>query len=282
VGGLDTVSRWLSGLPGGGILRDSQKFVIPLALAGSVGFGLGVERVLQAIPSTDQLVRRSAAALAILPVALAPTLAWAESGRLFAARYPPSWGRVDSIMASDSSPGGILALPWHAFLPFGWNRDWPVHQPALQYFSRPVLSSSSLEVGPYRLPDEDPWARRATPVVEGRGPLSPQLRRLGVRYVVVFKEADWKRDPSRLIGLPALFDAPDLRLYRSPLPARVPSFPAPPLGAVLVGDLLTAVAVGAAAWAVHRGARTRPSGRHRAPDILLPPKREGRGWTGPG
>jgi len=257
VGGLDAVSRWLSGLPGGGILRDSQKFVIPLALAGSVGFGLGVERVLQAIPPTDRLVRRSAAALAILPVALAPTLAWGESGRLFPSRYPPSWGRVESVVASDPLPGGILALPWHAFLPFRWNRDRPVHQPALQYFSRPVLSSSSLEVGPYRLPDEDPWARRAAPVVEGRGPLPPQLRRLGVRYVVVFKEADWRRYPPRLIGLPALFDAPDLRLYRSPMPADVPSFPAPPLGAVLVGDLLTTAVVGGAAWAVHRSARAR-------------------------
>ena len=261
VGGLDAVSRWLSGLPGGGILRDSQKFVIPLALAGSVGFGLGVERVLQAIPSTDRLVRRSAAALALLPVALAPTLAWGASGRLFDARYPHSWGRVEDIVASDPGPGGIMALPWHAFLPFGWNRGRPVHQPALQYFSRPVLSSSSLEVGHYRLPDEDPWARRAAPVIDGKGPLSPQLHRLGVRYVVVFKEADWRRDPQRLIGLPGLFDAPDLRLYRSPASDGVPSFPRPSLGVVLVADLLTAVVVGGGARAVYRSARARSPSR---------------------
>jgi hypothetical protein len=277
VAGLDAVSRRLSGLAGGGILRDSQKFVIPLALAASVGFGLGVERVLQALPRTDRLLRRSAAALAILPVALAPTLAWGESGRLFASRYPSSWGRVESIVASDPGSGGILALPWHAFLPFGWNRDRAVHQPALQYFSRPVLSSSSLEVGPYRLPDEDPWAGRAAPVVEGMGPLAPGLHRLGVRYVVVFKEADWRREPPRLTGLTPLFDAPDLRLYRSPLPAGVPSFPAPPLGVVLVGDLLTAVVVGGAGWAAYRSARARPdpSNPNRGPDILQPPEREG-------
>jgi len=259
--GLGAAARWVARLPGGGFLRDSQKFVMPLALAGSVGFGLGVERLLGAIPSAGPSRRRMAAAVALLPVALAPTLAWGASGRLFTSRYPASWSTAERIVATDPEPGGILVLPWHAFLPFRWNRDRAVHQPALQYFSRPALASSALEVGSYRLPDEDPWAALARPVVLGRGSLVPNLRKLGVHYVLVFKEADWRGDLPRLIGLAPVLDTAELRLYRA-APSRVPSFPTPPVAPVVAGDVLTAsVLVGASASLVRkrrRGSTDRP------------------------
>src|SRR5207248_1574249 len=115
---------------------------------------------------------------------------------------------------ADPRPGAVLVLPWHAFIPFGWNRERVVHQPAPQYFSRPVVASSSLQVGPFSLPEEDPWDRRAAPLAVGTGPLEPGLARLGVRYVLLFKEADWRPDVARTIGLTPLLDTSDLRLYR--------------------------------------------------------------------
>jgi hypothetical protein len=218
---------------------------MPYALAAAVAFGLGVERVVQAASEAQPQLRRAATALALLPVALAPTLAWGASGRLFAARYPASWKQAEAIAAGDSAPGGILVLPWHAFLPFTWNRGRAVHQPALLFFSRPVLASSSLEVGRYRLPEEDPWARLAAPAALGRGRWAPELGRLGIRYVLVFKEAEWADQLPRLIGLAPILDTPDLRLYRAP-PARPPTFPHPPLPAVLAADAIALVVLAVA------------------------------------
>jgi hypothetical protein len=262
--GPATMSRWLARLPGGGIVRDSQKFVMPYALALSVGFGLGLERIARAASSSGRWLRRSVSAMAILPVALAPTLAWGGSGRLFTASYPASWSLVETITSGDPQPGGVLVLPWHAYLPLRWNGERTVHQPALQYFSRPVLASSALEVGAYRLPEEDPWARRAAPTVLGRESLVSSLKGLGVRYVLVFKEADWRTDLPRVIGLAPILDTSDLRLYRTQ-PARVPAFPRPAALPVVLGDLLAAAVVLAAGWRAARPSRF-PSGP--ALDIL--------------
>jgi len=237
--GLDAASRALARLPGGGLIRDSQKFVMPLALMAAVSFGLGVERFLDALPTTDRLVRILAAGSAVLPVALAPTLAWGASGRLFTTDYPSSWARANAIVSADRAPGGLLTLPWHAYLPFDWNRVRTVHQPAPLYFSRPVLASTALEVDPFELPQEDPWARAAAPVVTPPGRLAPAaLSRLGVRYVLLFKEADWRAQVPRLVGLASVLDTPDLRLYRG-APARIPTFPTAPPVAVVLADLLS-------------------------------------------
>jgi len=205
-----------------------------------VCFGLGIERLLGAVPATDRLLRILAAGSAVLPVALVPTIAWAASGRLFTAEYPNSWARANAIVAADRTPGGILALPWHAYLPFDWNEDRTVHQPAVSYFSRAVLASSALEVGRFELPQEDPWARAAAPVVTAPGPLAPaSLARIGVRYVLLFKEADWRAQVPRLAGLAPVLDTPDLRLYRAG-PARIPTFPTAPAVTVVLADLVTA------------------------------------------
>jgi hypothetical protein len=61
-------------VPGGGLIRDSQRYVAPLALAEAVCFGLGVERVLPALP--PRWVRPAAAGLVAAPVLLLPALAW--------------------------------------------------------------------------------------------------------------------------------------------------------------------------------------------------------------
>jgi hypothetical protein len=249
-------------LPGGDALRDSQKFVMPLALAGSVGFGLGVDRIIEASHgSSERWLRRLAPVAAILPVALAPSLAWGAGGRLSPVTYPSSWARVEAITSADPTPGGMLALPWHAYLPFGWNHGRTVHQPAIFYFSRPVVASSALEVGSNVIPEEDPWAALARPAVTGRGPLLLSLRRLGIRYVVVFKEADWRGEVPRLGGLATAFDRPDLTLYRVAGPGPEPGFARPPVGAVGAGDVVTlAVLLLAAAGMWSRRTRSRRQG----------------------
>jgi hypothetical protein len=227
-------------LPGGGLLRDAQKFVMPLALAEAVGFGLGVERILDASRAVKGRPPPWAikVVLIALPIALAPTLVWGATGHLVTASYPPSWSRVQHITSVDPEPGAILVLPWQAYMPFGWNEEMPVLQPARLFFSREVVSSTALRVGRVALPEEDAWSTRAAGPATDDGRLGPRLASLGVRYVLLFKDAEWRPLLSKVMGLRSVLDAPDLSLFVSPTVARPVTLHRVAAEPVLAGDAI--------------------------------------------
>jgi hypothetical protein len=231
-------------LPGGGLIRDSQKFVAPLALVEAVGFGLGVERVLPALPA--RWGRTAAAGLVAAPVLLLPALAWGGAGRLAAVEYPPAFAETRSAMAADPVPGAVLVLPWHLYLPFEWNGDRVVLDPAPRWFPRRVVGNDDLELVGLTVPGEDPYGARLGPLVRGSATLAPALPGAGVRYVLVLKTADWTAWSGRLDGLVPALDRPELALYRVPdRPAEV-RFPTPPVAPVVAADL---VALALVVWA---------------------------------
>jgi len=231
-------------LPGGGMIRDSQKFVAPLALVEAVGFGLGVERVLPALPA--RWGRTAAAGLVAAPVLLLPALAWGGAGRLAAVEYPPAFAEARAAMAADPVPGAVLVLPWHLYLPFGWNGDRVVLDPAPRWFPRRVVGNDDLELVGLTVPGEDPYGARLGPLVRGSATLAPALPGAGVRYVLVLKTADGTTWSGRLDGLVPALDRPELALYRVPdRPAEV-RFPTPPLAPVVAADL---VALALVVWA---------------------------------
>jgi hypothetical protein len=238
--GLGRFVRWLGEhAPGGGLLRDGQKFLAPLALLMAVGFGAGVDRVVRAARE-PAWARGLAVTLALLPIALAPTLAWGAGGRLATAHYPASWSRARAIMADDPAPGALLVLPWHQYIPLSWNRGHVVMEPARAFFTRDAVVSDALEVGREVVPPEDPWSALADPVVTGAAPLAPSLPALGLRYVLLLKEADWgsyASQPGPLSGLTLVLETTDLVLYRSDAPAKAPSFPMPASWPVVAGEL---------------------------------------------
>src|SRR5207248_8344229 len=208
--GAGGVVRWAGvHVPGGGVLRDGQKFVAPWAILLAAGFGAGVERII-AGGAGSRVSRTAATGVAVaLPIALAPTLALAATGRLRTSNYPPDWGTARGVMAADPHEGAVLVLPWHLYMPFGWNHDQPVIDPASAFFTRRAVESDSLEVGRVRLPPEDPWSRLADPLARGRGPIRTGLSSLGVRYVLLLHAADWRPQASRTAGLTLVLRGPD-------------------------------------------------------------------------
>jgi hypothetical protein len=234
-------------LPGGGMIRDAQKFVAPLALVEAVGFGAGVERVLGRL-APSRWRAAAAAALVAAPLLLEPALAWGAAGRLGTAAYPPDWRQARQLMAADPAPGAMLVLPWHLYFGFPWNGDRVVLDPAQRYFTRRAVGNDDLELEGVTVPGEDPWGGRLGPLVRGGAPLAQALPGQGVRYVLVLKVAEWASFTPRLAGARSLLDGPDLALYQVPgrvVPVR---FAEPPAAPVLAGDALAlAVAVWAAA-----------------------------------
>jgi hypothetical protein len=251
-------------VPGGGLLRDGQKLVAPLALAEAVCFGLGVERVLPALP--PRWVRPAAAGLVAAPVLLLPALAWGAAGRLAAVDYPPAFAEARAVMAGDPVSGAVLVLPWHLYQPHAWNGDRVVLDPAQRWFTRRAVGNDDLELVGLTVPGEDPYGTRLGPLVRGAAPLAPALPGAGIRYVLVFKTGDWRAWPGRLDGLDAVLDRPDLALFRvRAVPAEV-RFPTPPVAPVVLAD---AVALALVVWACaarslpFRPRRLVSSARHR-------------------
>lgn len=249
--------RWAAeSLPGGGFLRDSQKFLAPLAILLAAAFGAGLGRLVGAVPVTDAGWRRAVAGFALLPVVVVPALAWGLSGWLFTTPYPPSWDQARRVMAADAEPGAILVLPWHLHMPFTWNRGRAVIDPALSYFTRRAVTSDALEVGLARIPPEDPWAALAEPtVLSGEPDLLSEAGRLGFRYVLLHKDADWTTFVDRLDPEATVLDTRELTLYRVEGEVRPPGLPEPPAAPIVAGHIVAAlVAAGAAAaWTVRRG-----------------------------
>jgi hypothetical protein len=140
-------------------------------------------------------------------------------------------------MAADPVPGAVLVLPWHLYLPFGWNGDRVVLDPAPRLLPRRVVGNDDLELVGLTVPGEDPYGARLGPLVRGSAPLAPALPGAGVRYVLVLRTADWTAWSGRLDGLVPALDRPELALHRVPArPAEV-RFPTPPVAPVVVADL---------------------------------------------
>jgi hypothetical protein len=235
-------------LPGGGLLRDAQKFVAPLAVVEAVAFGLGAERLLAArwggpAERAARLRRLVAAGLVAAPVLLLPALAWGAAGRLAAVGYPPAFTAARAAMAADPVPGAVLVLPWHLYMAHPWNGGRVLLDPAQRWFTRRAVGNDDLELAGLTVPGEDPYSARLGPLARSSAPLGPQLPAAGIRYVLLFKAGDWPAHLPRLAGLAPVVDHPELALYRAPeRPARV-RFATPPVAPVLVADLLAAAVV---------------------------------------
>jgi hypothetical protein len=235
-------------LPGGGLVRDAQKFVAPLAVVEAVAFGLGVERLLAAhwggtAARAGRLRRVVAAGLVAAPVLLLPALAWGAAGRLAAVDYPPGFAQARAAMAADPVPGAVLVLPWHLYMARPWNGDQVVLDPAQRWFTRRAVGNDDLELAGLTVPGEDPWSARLGPLVRGAAPLAPALPAAGVRYVLLFKSGDWRGYQPRLQGSTPVLDRPELALYLVPGRPVTMRFPTPPAFPVLTADLLAAAVV---------------------------------------
>jgi hypothetical protein len=257
-------------LPGGGLVRDAQKFVAPLAVLQAVAFGLGVERLLAASwggteAQVERMRRAVAAGLVAAPVLLLPALAWGAAGRLAAVGYPSAFATARTAMAVDPVPGALLVLPWHLYMAHPWNGDRVVLDPAQRWFTRRAVGNDDLELAGLTVPGEDPYGARLGPLVRGSAPLGAAMPAAGVRYVLLYKSADWRGYLPRLAGLEPIVDRPELAVYRVPERPAVVRFATPPAVPVLGADLLAAAVVLWAWSGLSLPARRRQlvsSGRH--------------------
>ncbi|MEP6761831.1 MAG: hypothetical protein ABJA93_10775, partial [Sporichthyaceae bacterium] len=170
----------VTGVPGGGLLRDGQKFLAPFSLAVALCAGHAVARLRPSLAALGFL-------LALLPVALLPSLAWGAHGRLVPVRYPGEWAQLQHAVAVEQarSPGDVLVLPFTLYRRFDWNGGRIVLDPAPRWLDARVVVNDDLPLSTRTVRGEDARARKVRTALADGGDLVAVLEREGVSLVVV-------------------------------------------------------------------------------------------------
>jgi hypothetical protein len=226
--------------PGIAVLRDSQQFVAPLALAEAAGFGLIVawaqnprrpalnpaspadpaelaDPAKRANPAdrADPAGRAIGVIALLTPVLLLPGLAWGAAGRLHPVWYPAGWLAAARAIDAAPVPGDVLLLPWAADRSPPWNGGEVMLDAWPRLLSRPVIWNDGTRVGNVWLAPDDPRARRIDTVLrENNQPITSALRAAGVRFVLV--DAGPRPAGARLPGAVVIINQPGLVVYELP------------------------------------------------------------------
>lgn len=239
-------------VPGGGLLRDGQKFLAPFALVVALCVGATVELLVSA-RRTEAIV--AAVGLAVVPIVTLPGLAWGVAGRLAVATYPRDWFAVRDAIAASDTAGDVAVLPWYLYRRFPWNGDRVVLDPAQRFFPGVAVVNDDLPLTSGTIHGEDPRATAVGSALAHGAPLPGSLARLGVRFVVVEHHVGLPDDETGLMrGQRQLYAGTDLDLYElsgvRPWDSGVPTIAGAGLAACAITGLLAGGAV-ARRWHNH-------------------------------
>ncbi|BAL87102.1 hypothetical protein AMIS_18820 [Actinoplanes missouriensis 431] len=201
--------RWLVvHVPGAGLLRDGQKFLIPYALVLALGFALGAEWLAKRMsrrfePGAGRVLLVSAV---LLPVVAMPDLAFGGLGALRPVPYPVDFDEVAARV--DAAPGEVLSLPFEGYQRASWNRNVVIRDPAPRYLDAPVLMNDALRVGTVTVDGESPRAALAQRLLAAGRPAAE----LGVRWVLVRTGTSG----SPVAGLRLVYSGQYLQLWENP------------------------------------------------------------------
>lgn len=196
------LAAWLvTDVPGGGIIRDSQKFVAPLAVFWAVAAGHLVDELLDrsTVRVASPLGPIMAVALTMVPIATLPDAPASAGGRLQTAEIPAS-----VLAARDrldrAAPGGVAVFPWRLYRRFDWNHDRVSLDPWNRLLDRRVLVNDDLGLASQvvRGEDEDATAVGAE-LRRGGSELRSTLVRVGVRWAVLLADQPGADEARRLL-----------------------------------------------------------------------------------
>ena len=235
-------------LPGGGLLRDSQKWIAPLVLATAVG----VAEVVRGWVARGFNGEFWSVALTVTPLAVLPGLAWGLSGDLSTAEYPAEWVQVRSLLErAGGADARTAVLPLSVYRRFPWNHETAVLDPAPRFFPGDVVVDDSLPVQGGVVPGEDTTARRLRAADGSSAALTRALAREGIRFALVERTTPGAQGVPEPQGT-LLHEGTELSLIDLHVSGRPPSLDRAGRAAVLAGD---ALALGVALGAGYAGVR---------------------------
>jgi hypothetical protein len=220
--------RWIvSEVPGGGLLRDSQKLLVFLTLVLALAAPLGAATLARRI-SAPAALGLSLGTLAMLPLVTMPDLAWGAFGRLGPVDYPDGWNQLRTTIAA-GEPGDVTSLPWATFRRYSWNSGRTVLDPMPRYLTRTVVVDDRLPVArgdsiEFVSGDNPRSAALAAELATDRR-LADVLPEQGIRWAVVQTDQPGQIPAGRFAGMALVGAWPGLELWQVRRPPLVTSQP---------------------------------------------------------
>ncbi len=253
-GGDAVLRAAVAHVPGAGLLRDSQKWILPLVLLEALLAGAAVERIAQRVHTASWRLVLVVAAVA-LPVILLPDAPAALRPTLDPVHYPHDWSVVQRRMDGADA----VVLPFGSYRGFPWAPGRSVLDPAPRAFRGGIVVDDRLSISGRVLRGEDPRARAVATALAAGADLPRRLAHIGVSWVIIERGTPGR--VPELAGLAQVYLGNDLALYRVPGPITRHSPDSAHVGAVLVADALAVLALLGLAVAAASTRRGRPPHR---------------------
>ena len=247
VPGLAGLLRWaVREVPGAGLLRDGQKWLMPFVLLAVLSAGAAVQRLTGWLAGRLPGWPAAVAALA-LPLLLLPDAPATLKAPLTPVRYPAQWQQAAEQVRG--SAAAVLVLPFGSYRSFSWAPGRTVLDPAPRWLPAETVVDDRLAVSGTVLGGEDPAARRMAALLDSRpapAELARALAAQGVGWVLRERDTPGPAEPD-LSGLRPVLTGGAVELYQVPGPVQASPDPAGRRWAVLLADLLVAALLLAAA-----------------------------------
>lgn len=143
--------EWVvTSVPGGGLVRDSQKWLALPALLLALGLGVvGDAYITWCRAEPARPGAWTALVLVLVPVMALPSLAWGNLGAWPRSTYSQEWEVVSALVAADESglrPSTVV-LPFEVYRRFPWNGERAWLDPAPRILPGRVIVDDTLDLG---------------------------------------------------------------------------------------------------------------------------------------
>ena len=225
----DLVAATVAHVPGGGLLRDSQKWLAPWVLLAVVGLGAALDRAVRAMATPEGGMVPVVALLGLLvPFVLLPDAGSVTWPAVRPVTYPADFAAVRDRLDRDAQEPGhareaMVLLPLRAYRAFDWGNARTAYDPAFAWFDVPLVASDELVVGSRVVGDDDEQVARVRRALAADD-VPEALGRLGIRWVLVYTD-DPATPDLRLNGFEPAVRGHDLLLFR--VPGEVAASPQP-------------------------------------------------------
>lgn len=258
VPGLQEAVGWaVRSVPGGGLIRDGQKWLAPYVVLLVVCAAESVARLETWLAARDRdLARLVAVAASLLPVLLLVDAPGQTREVLTPVHFPSDLTvAMATLDRAGPASGDVVTLPWASYRRYTWGRPVSASDPATRWSARPVVVSDDLRVTAGTLAGEDRRAREIGRIVSGPGPMGDRLAAVGVGWVLVYRDQP-AAAALPLQGLRQVTGGRDVALYAVPGPVTSAAGPGVMTRVLVVGvDALVALGVLAAAALATRRTR---------------------------
>ncbi len=189
--GGEAALEWLVvHVPGSGLLRDGQKWLLPYVALVVASAGAATASAAAALRRRDpDLGRLLPAALVLVPVLAAARRGGPDLGGAGAGRLPGRpRGRGQPPWTARTGRATWPPLPWTSYRRFSWGNDLSAADPLPRWTRHPAVVADILPSAAGRVAGEDPRARASGEVIDADGPVAEDLAGLGIGWVLVYRD----------------------------------------------------------------------------------------------